>query len=289
MHDEGGRRPGEEREQGEERRRAAADIGPEQAVSGDLGERREQLRRRQRVPVGRLVGLRQPARMDQERRGGIGQHHREDRAPADRLRQPRADHRRHDRHDPQHQEDMREHARSGFAVQPVAHDGARDHLGRRRREALHQPRGHQHLDARRDRERGRGADIEAQREQEHRTAAEPVRQGPVDQLARRHAEDEQAEAELDRGEIRAEVRRHLLRRRQGDVYRQRIEPDDRPEEKGEENPLPRGHAATPISARKMSANSLSFASPTPWIPANATRSCGRFRAISVSERSEKTV
>ena len=98
----------------------------------------------------------------------------------------------------------------------------------------------------------------------------PIRHRPMDELARRHADDEQAE--LDGGETGAQPRRHFLRRRQGDVDHRRVDGDDEPEKQGKENPFQSGHAAvSSLEGNPDAANAASTSSTGALVAASSSR------------------
>ena len=113
---------------------------------------------------------------------------------------------RQDRPKSQHDAHQREHARRGLALMEVAdhrpgQDGCRD-----RPEGLEEARADQLIYRLRQKASHRGADIENEPADQDRAPPEAVRERSEEELADRAAEEGEAQGQLDRGHVDAEMR-----------------------------------------------------------------------------------
>ena len=176
-----------------------------------MAERIEYVANGERSPVGHRQRFRHAHRAPDQRHHAIQHQHDEDAAPLRQQQYGLAEGRRNDGHGDEYHHRQRHHARHAPSGVAVAHDRGGDHARRRGADALQRTRQQQRLErGRGDRQHARHR-IDRHAAEQHRAAAEAVRQRAQD---RREGELPQrprgAEVAEDLGRARGVAAQHGL-------------------------------------------------------------------------------
>ncbi len=151
----------------------------------------------------------------------IAGQHEEDGSPSEMHQELAADERRHDRSDPHHEDQHRQHPHRLAPVEVVAHDGPRHHQRRTAAERLEEAEDDELRDVGCEGAAKRRADEDREPDIERRLASQSVGQRTVEGLTERDADEVAGQAHLHRGNGHAKLARDLRERRQIHVDGQR--------------------------------------------------------------------
>jgi hypothetical protein len=188
-------------------------------------------------------GFRQETCHQQDRAEAEKRHPKKGRAPAERHLQDAAERRRHDRRERRDRAHAGELAAGANALIEIAHDGARQYRSGRHAEGLQAAQRRQHLNrARKDAAKADRA-VERESGQQHRLAADMIRDRPIDNLADCKADEIAGQGQLHLRHRRAEHAPDLRQRRQVEVDRHRADRSQERQKCGQRQGIGTKHGA----------------------------------------------